>query len=327
MRNTFSLAFDGKGRLVGAENAGDRDDSDELNVIEEGRHYGFPWRIGGNATPQQFPGYDPSTDLLLNPESGAVQMGAFYDDPGYPAPPEGVTFAEPVRNLGPAATRYRDAVTGEVLEASASGASITTFTAHRSPLGLVFDTKGESQGCSGCGFVLSWTSPESPMLADMEGEGEDLLSFQLSREEDGAYTISAFQQVTGFTHPISAAIVRGKVYVLESGVDVGIWEVEMTGGLSAEEEAGEAAFRVAAHPNPAADAARVTVSAGRSQRVAAELYTVLGQRVVRTPARAVGPGTEAAFDIDTGVLAPGVYVLRVQGEMDAVVQRLTVSGR
>ncbi|MFT7553257.1 MAG: hypothetical protein ACI9BV_003589, partial [Rhodothermales bacterium] len=53
------------GDLFGTENAGDCDDSEELNWIREGRHYGFPWRIGTSVTPQQFPGYDPSADPFV----------------------------------------------------------------------------------------------------------------------------------------------------------------------------------------------------------------------------------------------------------------------
>ncbi|GAB5409195.1 MAG: hypothetical protein BalsKO_15600 [Balneolaceae bacterium] len=37
--------------FFGTENAGDRDDSEELNWLQQGKHYGFPWVIGGNETP------------------------------------------------------------------------------------------------------------------------------------------------------------------------------------------------------------------------------------------------------------------------------------
>ena len=59
--------------------SGDRDDSEELNWLREGHHYGFPWRMGLNETPQQFADYDPAEDLLLNPASYAVPAV----EPGY----------------------------------------------------------------------------------------------------------------------------------------------------------------------------------------------------------------------------------------------------
>ncbi len=65
IRNTFSFAYSGNGDLFGVENSDDRDDPDEMNWIQEGHHYGFPWRIGGDVTPQQFPGYNPHTDPLI----------------------------------------------------------------------------------------------------------------------------------------------------------------------------------------------------------------------------------------------------------------------
>lgn len=324
VRNTFALAFDAEGRLLGAENAGDRDDPDELNVIEEGRHYGFPWRIGGNATPQQFPGYNPAEDLLLNPAALAVQQGFFYDDPGFPPPPEGVVFTEPVQNVG-YADHYRDPATGEILRASQQNTTISTFTSHRSPLGLVFDTANSAKGCRGCGFVLSWTGTESPLLAAMEDEGEDLIQFGLNAADDGGYILYANPIATNFVNPIDAALVGSTLYVLEFGTEVGIWKVDLLGGLAVDDAAENAVFSVSAYPNPAAGVARVTVRAEQPQRVAAELYTTLGQRVWRAAEQIVG--AEAQFSLDTGALAPGAYVLRVAGETATVVQRLTVTGR
>ncbi|MFT7553663.1 MAG: glucose/arabinose dehydrogenase [Rhodothermales bacterium] len=143
IRNSFDLEFSPDGDLFGTENAGDRDDSEELNWIREGRHYGFPWRIGTSVTPQQFPGYDPSADPFVqpdrNPDNQADIGWYFSDDPTYPPPPAGVTFADPIPNAGPFADHFRDPTTGAVMDASDEGVTSGTFTSHRSPLGLVFD--------------------------------------------------------------------------------------------------------------------------------------------------------------------------------------------
>ncbi len=78
LRNTFDLAFASNGDLLGTENGPDRDMADELNWLRQGHHYGFPWRMGGEDNPQQFPGYDPDADPLLNPNYGAVSSGLSF---------------------------------------------------------------------------------------------------------------------------------------------------------------------------------------------------------------------------------------------------------
>ena len=141
MRNTYDIAYDKEGNLFGAENSGERDDPEELNWIRAGHHYGFPWRIGGNDTPLQFSPYDVDADPLVNPLVGGYINGYFDDDPAYPPAPAGITFTEPIQNFGPDADKYRDAITGEVKDASDEGISITSFSSHRAPVGLVIDAE------------------------------------------------------------------------------------------------------------------------------------------------------------------------------------------
>ena len=105
LRNTFDLAFDKDGNLFGTENSGDRDDSEELNLLEEGKHYGFPWLMGGNLTPMQFMGYNVNEDPYVSKSSTAYRGGFFYNDPNYPSPPDSVVFVEGLINIGPDADR------------------------------------------------------------------------------------------------------------------------------------------------------------------------------------------------------------------------------
>jgi glucose/arabinose dehydrogenase len=58
-RNSFDMAFGPGGMLFATENSGDHDDNDEINRIQEGHHYGFPWRMGTRDNPQQFPTTTP----------------------------------------------------------------------------------------------------------------------------------------------------------------------------------------------------------------------------------------------------------------------------
>lgn len=76
LRNTFHFTWDRSGRLLGVENGPDADAPEELNVIRQGAHYGFPYQFSD------------------------------WDQPAYPhtpATPAGLKITRPLRNLGPAA--------------------------------------------------------------------------------------------------------------------------------------------------------------------------------------------------------------------------------
>ena len=228
-RNTFDFAFAPNGDLFGTENGPGRDDPEELNWLRPGLHYGFPWRMGGNDNPQQFADYRPEEDKLLNPLSHAVKNGYYHNDPTYPPRP-GVTLVEPIRNFGPDADKYRDPVDGLVKDASGRRKRFSTFTAHRSPLGLVFDREGAlAPEFRGDGFMLSWTkgSPTGDNIAGpFRDESQDLLHLDLTKT-GGTYTLRATKIAAGFNKPIDAEIIGNTVYVLEYGGNQSIWAVSL----------------------------------------------------------------------------------------------------
>jgi glucose/arabinose dehydrogenase len=230
-RNSFDLAFDRNGNLYGTENSGDRDDPEEMNWIRQGRFYGFPWRMGGNNTPMQYPGYNPETDKLVDHNSTAYQNGFFYNDPAYPKRPNRV-FTEPIINIGPDADKYRDSVSGTIKDANGDGLAFTTFTSHRSPLGLVFDRDSLlTAEFKGHGFVMAWTSTgTSTTLGPYGGDpGQDLLHIQLIYDvKTDNYKMQTHRIVGGFNNPIDAEMVGNVIYVLEyGGSSPKIWKVEM----------------------------------------------------------------------------------------------------
>lgn len=228
IRNTFDMAFAPNGDLFGTENAGDRDDPEELNWLREGRHYGFPWRMGGNDNPQQFPGYNPMQDRLLDPRYGAVQFALFHDDPSFPPSPG--NFTEPLINRGPDADSFRDPNTGALLRASELGQTIGTFSAHRSPLGIVFDdARAMSAEFNGHGFMLSWTEgdPNGEMVVGpFRDASQDLVDLRLIQVA-GDYELETRRLVGGFQNPIDSEIIGNRIYVVEYGPRHGIWEVQM----------------------------------------------------------------------------------------------------
>ncbi|MEH2066756.1 MAG: PQQ-dependent sugar dehydrogenase [Nostoc sp.] len=229
-RNTFDMAFAPNGDLFGTENGPDRDMSEELNWLRQGQHYGFPWRIGGTDNPQQFPNYNPANDRLLNPKFSAVIKGYYYNDPTFPSRPN-ITLTEPIPNFGPDADNYRDPQNGQIKDASVLGQSLSTFTAHRSPLGLVFDTqRAMNPEFKGDAFVLSWT-PGDPVGEAVAGPfkdpSQDMLDLKLTKVGNTNYRLQARRIVQGFSNPIDAEIINNKIYVIEYGGNQGIWEVTM----------------------------------------------------------------------------------------------------
>jgi hypothetical protein len=200
--------------------------SDELNWIRAGQHFGFPWRMGGTANPQQFPGYNPATDLLLDSRYVAVSSGTYQNDPTFPPPP--TNFFEPVINIGPDADSYRDPSNGSIKDASSLGQTINTFTAHRSPLGLVFDAAAAMAApYQQHGFMLSW-NPGDPTGNSVAGPfmdpSQDLVDLNLTNIGTN-YQARVTRIVGGFSNPIDAAVISNKIYVIEYGGSQGVWEI------------------------------------------------------------------------------------------------------
>lgn len=221
-RNSYDPAFAPNGVLFAGDNGPDADLPDEFNAITPGLHYGFPWRFGTTDTPQRDPAYDPSTDGYLQPDFTAVQIGAYANDPSYPAAP--TTFVDPIVNAGPAAVEYRTS-DGVAHNAANEGGTLSSFTPHRSPLGLVFLDQA---------FPASWQSPANGLSAvilswgaaggTLKDRGQDMLGLQLT-PAGKTYTMTARQLVTGLRNPIDAAAIDNKVYVLEFGDNVALWEL------------------------------------------------------------------------------------------------------
>ncbi len=223
-RNAYALAFAPNGELFATDNGPDADYPDELNWIQPGRHYGFPWRFGDEDNAQRASDYDPANDKLLSSDFTAVQTEKYANDPEFPAPPG--AFTDPVANAGPDAAQYR-APDGSQQDAAANGERLYTFTPHRSPLGLTFAT-GDAlppdlrpSGDTLSGFVLSWGAAGG----SLSDKGQDLLFLRLRRDGDG-YVAETTQLARDFALPIDAVLIDGTLYVLEYGGTSNLWEVK-----------------------------------------------------------------------------------------------------
>lgn len=222
-RNAYDMAFAPNGDLFAIDNGPDADYPDELNWIREGLHYGFPWRFGTEDNPQRFPDYDPSTDLRLQSGFWAVDHGFYHNDPDFPQPPG--EFTDPVVNLGPDAMIYRGE-DGQEYDASTQGQTLSTFTPHISPLGLVFATEPElptqwrDDGDTFSAFLVSWGAAGGTLSY----RGQGLLHLQLTKTGDN-YEVRTTEIARGFLFPIDAVLIENRLYVLDYAGNGAIWEL------------------------------------------------------------------------------------------------------
>ena len=111
----------------------------------------------------------------------------------------------------------------------ALGQTLSSFTSHRSPLGLAFDTAGGMGGpFNGAGFVLGFVKGDptgESVPGPFNDASQDLLHLVLSKAADGTYRMQTTRLVVGFSNPIDTEIVGNSLYVLEYGGRGGLWEV------------------------------------------------------------------------------------------------------
>ncbi len=100
VRNAYGFCWNDRGEMIATENGPDADAPEELNHIEQGRHYGFPYQFSDWTKKA----YDRSPDA-----------------------PDGLALTTPIPNLGP--DGGFDA---------ASPTPIATFDPHSGPGGIVF---------------------------------------------------------------------------------------------------------------------------------------------------------------------------------------------
>ncbi|MBM4412496.1 MAG: hypothetical protein FJ040_03485 [Chloroflexi bacterium] len=221
-RNAYDPTFAPNGELFVGDNGPDADLPDEFNVVREGGHYGFPWRFGNIDTPQRDPNYDPANDRLLHEDFVAVQLGVYKNDPEFPAAPE--QMIDPIINIGPAATFYRTR-DGQIVNAAANGESLSSFTPHRSPLGLTFATASFPAGWQVAGGVSGFIASWGAVGGDFPDKGQDLLHLQLTPRATGGYQMRTVQLIRDLRNPIDTAVIDNRMYILEFGADVALWEV------------------------------------------------------------------------------------------------------
>jgi len=116
-----------------------------------------------------------------------------------------------------------------VKDASDLGQTLATFTAQRSPLGLVFDTAGAMAApFQFHGFMLSWTLGDpngTSAQGPFKDASADMVDLALTKLGNTNYQARVTRIIGGFANPIDAEIIGNKIYVIEHGGDQGLWEI------------------------------------------------------------------------------------------------------
>jgi hypothetical protein len=330
LRNAFDMAFDSDGNLFATENSGDRDDPDELNWIRQGKHYGFPWIMGGNDNPQQFPGYDPDSDPLLNTQSHCYLKGYYANDPTFP--PKGTqAFVSSIRNLGPDGDKYRES-NGKVNDGSTSGNFVHSFTPHRCPAGIAFDREKILSGnLNGDAFVISFTRKGDSTGLDVYGypgtivdPGQDLMHLELSPDGSGNYKMNATTLVKGFDYPVDTYLHDNILYVIEHNMngDGRLFKITLPSDVVSTREPGPPEL-IRIHPNP--NSGMFTVCLGKPLPGAVLcVFDLLGKCVFRKESISERPGESCRLNIDLSGHPKGVYLVRLETDDASVVRKVVI---
>ncbi len=319
IRNSFDYAYSGNGDLFDVQNSGDRDDPEEMNWLREGRHYGFPWRIGRDWTPQQFTPYDPHADKLLSPLAwgGGNLYATFSNDSTYPPRPDSIVFTDPVLSSGPDADKFRDTVTGAVMDASDLGTVIPTFTPHRSPDGIVFDRDSLLGGdLKGNAFVISYEN--GALTAALGDTSADVIAIALTKHGDSSYTARVRRVVSGLNSPLGIEIVHDTLFVVETSLQSNnaspkLWEITLpttTTGVAANRDLPERFALEQNYPNPFNPKTVIRGQWTGESDVRLEVFDILGRKVT-TLANGSYPSGKYTFVFDGTNFASGVYFYRL----------------
>ena len=178
IRNAFGFAWDGDGRLFTVSNGPDFNAPEEMDFIEPGKHYGFPFQFSTWPVKPHFP---------------------YAHTPPAPA---GLTFTPPVLNVGPAA-------------GGSAKNPLGTFDAHSSPAGMIWcgdDFPAPLRRT----FLITRFGNLLGESAAPEDVGFDVLTAQMERRADGQWLARVRTVLAPLGRPLD--VVRtgpGRALILE----------------------------------------------------------------------------------------------------------------
>jgi Secretion system C-terminal sorting domain/Glucose / Sorbosone dehydrogenase len=313
VRNSFDMAYTPSGDLIATENSDTRDDPEELNWIQEGHNYGFPWRLSTNDNPQQFPNYNPpDSDPLLGPTN---MESTFHNDPDFPPKPDSIVFTDPILNVGPDDDKFRD-TDRVVKDASQLGIKLGTLTPHSSPLAIVFDTAfALSSDYAGDGFFMGYSSHSATKSKPFNEPGEDLLHIKLNKiEAEDRYEVSVHRIAVGFSNPVDAVLIGNKYYVLETGSGSSLWEVTLPSKVTSINSKSVIPLKYSLeqnYPNPFNPSTKINYSIAKTEHVSIKVYDILGNEVETLVDKHEAPGHYELI-LNGSQLSSGVYIYKIE---------------
>ncbi len=178
IRNPFGFAWDDAGRLFSVANGPDASPAEEMDFIEPGRHYGFPYQFS----------------------DWPVKPGVPYAHT--PPPPPEIVFTLPVKNLGPSA-------------GGSSEKPLSTFDPHSSPAGMIWCGADYPEPLRNGFLVTRFGNLLGPPAAP-EDVGFDVLSMHLEKNAEGEWQAHTTTVLAPLGRPIDVlALGGGRVLVLE----------------------------------------------------------------------------------------------------------------
>jgi glucose/arabinose dehydrogenase/cytochrome c5 len=177
IRNAYGFAWDDRGNLFTFANGPDYSAPEEVDFVEKGRHYGFPYQFANWPVKPRFP----------------------Y--PHTPPPPPGLEFTWPVANLGPAG--------------GGTPQGLYTLDPHSSPAGSIWCGDDFPEPLRGGFLVTRFGNLLGPPAAP-EDVGFDLLSMHMTKINDGKFTARVDTVLTPLARPLDIlGIGQGRALILE----------------------------------------------------------------------------------------------------------------
>ncbi|MES2569144.1 MAG: PQQ-dependent sugar dehydrogenase, partial [Verrucomicrobiota bacterium] len=178
IRNAYGFAWDGNANLFTVANGPDANAAEEMDFIQPGKHYGFPYQFADWAVKPNFP----------------------Y--PHTPPPPAGATFALPVSNVGPAG-------------GGSEKTPLFTFEPHSSPGGTIWCGDDYPAPLRG-GFLITRFGNLLGAPAAPEDVGFDVLSAHLKIGDDGQWQARTTSVLAPLGRPLDLLpIGNGRILILE----------------------------------------------------------------------------------------------------------------
>ncbi len=178
IRNAYGFAWDGAGYLFTVANGPDVNAPEEMDFIQPGHHYGFPFQF---------------SDWPLTPKP--------Y--PHTPDAPPGITFDPPVKNFGPAA--------------GGTATGLGTFDPHSSPAGMIWCGSDFPEPLRERFLVTRYGNLLGEARTGVARDvGFDVLAMKMTQTSDGKWTARTETILAPLGRPIDVLqSAPGRVLVLE----------------------------------------------------------------------------------------------------------------